>query len=249
MSKPITATIITLNEERHIEAVVASAFRLCDEVLVIDSESTDRTVELAEKAGARAIVQPYLGDGPQKHFGVQFAKNDWILSLDADERLGDGLVAAVEALDLEAAAEASFAFRRRTYVGDAWIKVWYPDYTTRLYHKGRAAYEDAIGHASVVGGVTRKIDADLLHYSFTDYGHLVSRAPKFALRGAKQVMERGRKVTCLSPLAHGLGAFLKDYILRGGILHGTDALNIAVNGAYVAYMKYAIALEKQRQAR
>lgn len=167
-ARPITATITTLNEERHIEAVVASALRVCDEVLVIDSESTDRTLELAEKAGAHAVVQPYQGDGPQKHFVVQFAKNNWILFLDADERLRDELVVVLEALDLDNAPEAFFAFRRRTYVGDAWARVWCPDFTTRLYHKQRAAYHDVIGHASVVGEPNRKIKADILHYSFTD---------------------------------------------------------------------------------
>lgn len=248
MPLPITATIITLNEERNIEAVIASARRVCDQVVVVDSESTDRTAELARSAGAQVVVQPYLGDGPQKHHGVQSAKNDWILSLDADERLSDELVRAIEGIDLATAPEASFAFSRRTFVGEKWIKVWYPDYTTRLYHKERAAYAKEIGHASVIGTPTRKVRADILHYSFTGYADLIGRVRKFSERGARQVLERGGVVNCFSPVLHGAAAFLKHYIVAGGIFHGIDGLNISVNSAFVAYMKYAIALEMKRKA-
>jgi len=246
LPRAITATIITLNEERNIEAVVASARRVCDEVIVVDSQSTDRTVELAEKAGARVIVQEYLGDGPQKQFGVQFAKNDWIFSLDADERFDENAVAALEALDLEHTRLARFSIRRKTYVGERWIKIWYPDRTTRLYHKGRAAYENSIGHASVVGGALGHIEGDLLHYSYGSYSDLAGRVKKFAARGAKQLVDKGASIGPLSPFLHALARFLKHYVVKLGFLQGVDGLTISVTSAYVVYMKYAIALETQR---
>jgi glycosyltransferase involved in cell wall biosynthesis len=249
MPRPITATIITLNEERNVEAAVRSALRVCDEVIVVDSQSSDRTVELAQKAGAKVVVQPYLGDGPQKHFGVQFARNDWIFSLDADERFDENAVAALEAMDLDNASCARYAIRRKTYVGDRWIKIWYPDWTTRLYHKARAAYEPSIGHASVVGGQSGRIDADLLHYSYASYADLAGRVPKFSARGAKQLLQKGRPVSPFAPAAHAAARFFKHYVVKRGFLYGVDGLNIAVTSAYVVYMKYAIAVEEQRKQR
>jgi glycosyltransferase involved in cell wall biosynthesis len=132
MPNAITATIITLNEEANVSGVVASAFTVCDEVLVIDSGSGDRTAELAEAAGATVHVQPYLGDGPQKDFGVQFARNDWILSIDGDERLEDSAIRCIRSLDLARTSYDAFAFRRKTFVGDRWMRIWYPDYVARL---------------------------------------------------------------------------------------------------------------------
>ncbi|TAL17894.1 glycosyltransferase family 2 protein [bacterium] len=249
MARPITATIITLNEEQNVEAVVASALRVCDEVIVVDSCSTDRTVELAEKAGARVLVQPYLGDGPQKNYGVPFAKNDWIFSIDADERFEDEAVAAIMALDLEKAPFDSYAVRRKTFIGDKWIKTWYPDYVTRLYDRRKCAYTNVIGHASVVGGRNKKLRADLLHYSYADLRDLIKRIDKFAARGAKQLLEKGGMIGVFAPVAHGFGRFFKQLVLRRGYVDGFYGLTVAVVSGFGAYMKYALALEQQRSTK
>lgn len=241
MPRRITCTIITLNEEASIADAVANALRVCDEVIVVDSESTDRTREIAEKAGARVFVQPYLGDGPQKRVGVKFAKNDWIFSLDADERFDESAVRALLALDLDHTPCARFTIRRKTFVGSRWIKVWYPDTTTRLYRKDLAGYSDSIGHASVEGGRLGEIDGDLLHYSYKSWADLVSRVPKFAVRGAVQLRQKEGRPGSLSPLFHALARFLKHYVVKRGFLLGVDGLTIALTSAYVVYMKYAIA--------
>lgn len=247
LPRPITATIITLNEERNIEEVIRSAQRVCDEVIVVDSLSADRTVELAQAAGAKVVLQPYLGDGPQKQVGVPLAKNDWIFSIDADERFDDNAVAFLETLDLDRTPFARFSIRRKTFVGDKWIKVWYPDRTTRLYHRNKASYEASIGHASVVGGKLGKIDGDLLHYSYRDYADLARRVEKFSARGARQLLAKGGRISPLAPVTHGLARFFRHYLLKGGFREGLDGLNIAVTSAYGVYMKYAIAIEQQRK--
>lgn len=246
MSRRITCTIITLNEEANIADAVASALRVCDEVVVVDSDSTDRTREIAEKAGARVFLQPYLGDGPQKRVGVQYAKNDWIFSLDADERFDESGVRAVLALDLDNTPYARFTIRRKTFVGSRWIKIWYPDTTTRLYRKDLAGYSMSIGHASVEGGRLGELDGDLLHYSYKSWADLVARVPKFAVRGAVQLRERSGRPATLSPVFHGLARFFKHYIVKRGFLLGLDGLTISLTSAYVVYMKYAIAVRDSK---
>jgi glycosyltransferase involved in cell wall biosynthesis len=129
----ITGTIITVDEEDHIEVCIASLLKVCAEVLVVDSLSTDRTAELAIAAGARVIPHACLGEGPQRHFTEKHAANDWILALDADERLDDEPVAAIRAAPLTDPAEA-FAFNRKSYVGPRWLREpgFYPDFVMRL---------------------------------------------------------------------------------------------------------------------
>ena len=128
----ITANIITLNEEKNIEAVIKSVQTVCDEVLVVDSISSDRTCEIAESLGAKVIKQAYLGDGPQKAFGAPYASNDWILSIDADERLDLNSIEEIKKLDLENSSYDAYSFARKTFVGKSYIKLWYPDRVARL---------------------------------------------------------------------------------------------------------------------
>jgi glycosyltransferase involved in cell wall biosynthesis len=248
MSLPITATIITLNEEANIEATIASVQRVCDEVIVVDSCSTDKTQKLASALGAKVIVQPYLGDGAQKHHGVQFAKNDWILSIDADERLDENAVARIKELSLSSTSISAYAFKRKTFIGERWVKVWYPDWVTRLYHKERAAYELEIGHASVVGGEIKKLDCDMLHYSYAGYADLIGCIRKFAERGAKQLHAKGRRISRVSPFTHGFVRFLRFYLIKGGIFQGLDGFSVALDSGFLVYMKYLIALEMQERA-
>jgi len=249
VARPITATIITLNEERNVEAAVASALLVCDEVIVVDSESTDRTRELAEKAGARVLVQAYLGDGKQKDFGVDHAKNEWILSLDADERLDADAVAALSALDFENAPHDAYALRRKTFIGKRFIRVWYPDYVTRLYDRRRCRYLPVGGHSHVDAKNLRRLSCHLLHYSFADYGDYMRRSEKFSTRGARILFEKGRRASALGALLHGAGAFLRQYIVRGGIFHGLDGLIVAVTTAHGVFMKYAMLAAMNRERR
>ena len=140
MRQRITANIITLNEEKNIEAAIRSAQRVCDEVIVVDSESTDQTREIAESLGAKVVARPFRGDGEQKAYAAPIAKYDWILSVDADERLDENAVEAISALDLERTPYHAFSLRRKTFIGDRFVKVWYPDRVTRLYDRRHCAY-------------------------------------------------------------------------------------------------------------
>lgn len=241
----ITANIITLNEEKNIEAAIRSVLSVCDEVLVVDSQSTDKTREIAESLGAKVVVQPYLGDGQQKAFGAPLAKNDWILSLDADERLDTNAIEAIKKLDLDLTPYDAFSFARKTYVGKHFIKLWYPDRVTRLYNRNKCGFEASGGHAKVKTQNVYALDADMLHYSYSDYGEMIKTSHKFITRGARIAHEEGKKASKFDPFLHGIGALFKALILKGGMFHGIHGWNVAIISAFSSYMKYALMLELQ----
>jgi len=241
----ITVNIITLNEEKNIEAAIASVRTIADESLIGDPQSSDKTREIAESLGARVIIQPYLGDGPQKAYGAPLAKNNWVLSIDADERLDTNAIEAILALDLENTPYDAFSFARKTYVGKNFIKLWYPDRVTRLYNRANCGFSTDGGHAKVQTNNVKALDADMLHYSYSNYAEMVQTTHKFITRGARIAYEEGKRATKWDPLIHGFGALFKALILKGGLFHGLDGWNVAVISAFSSYMKYALMVEMQ----
>ena len=245
----ISGIITTLNEEANIADAIASLRQVCDEIVVVDSESTDRTVEIARELGAKVYLQKYLGDGIQKNVALQYVTNRWVLSIDADERLSDELVAWIRDTDFEAAAYDGFAVRRRNYIGSRWVKCcgWYPDHLVRLYRHDRLRFRDVKQHAFVPTTNTLKIKADLIHYRYKNCGELFSKpARNYSTRGAKILYLQGKKANAFTPFWHGTAAFLSNYFLRGGILGGVDGFTLALSIACNSYMKYAKLLEYQR---
>jgi len=241
----ITANIITLNEEKNIEYVIKSVQEVCDEILVIDSLSSDKTCEIAESLGAKVVKQEYLGDGGQKAFGAPLAKNKWILSIDADERLDANAIEAIKKLDLDATSYEAFSFARKTFIGKNFIKLWYPDRVTRLYNRDLCAYSTVGGHAKVESQNIKALDADMLHYSYDDYSHMIKTTHKFITRGARISYEDGKRASSFDPFLHGIGALFKALVLKGGAFHGVNGWNVAVISAFSSYMKYALMLEMQ----
>ncbi|MGC3874101.1 glycosyltransferase family 2 protein [Halomonas sp. GXIMD04776] len=247
----ITGVVITLNEAANIEACLVSLARVCDELIVVDSGSTDATRQLAEQSGARVIEQPYLGDGPQKNVGPAQASHRWVLSLDADERLSKEAIQAIEQLDLEKCEYDSFAFRRRNHLGSRWIKTcgWYPDYCVRLFDRERTGFSDSRQHASVNAAKAARLEADIEHYSFANLSELFTKASgRFSSRAAKIMYLKGKRASSLSPFLHGTNAFLRKYIFQRGFTSGLDGVSVALSAAVNAYLKYAKLLELQRDS-
>lgn len=246
MKKEITATIITLNEEDNIAACIASAQKVCNEIIVVDSKSTDNTVKIAESLGAMVYVQEYLGDGPQKAYGVQFASNDWILSLDADERLDNKAVEVILELDLENTPYDAYVFGRKNFVGKHWFKAagWYPNHVTRLYNKHTASYLPKRAHSSVKAKNTRRLNGHILHYTYRDITHWIDRINKLSSRDAWAMHEKGvKKPASLAPLLHALMAIVRKYILKLGILQGFDGITVTITTAFRTYTKYLKLIE------
>lgn len=246
----ITGTIITFNEEDHIEACIASLLRVCAEVVVVDSLSTDRTVELAIAAGARVIPQAYLGEGPQRNLTERHAAHDWILALDADERLDEELVAAIGALQLEEPGEA-YAFNRKSYVGPRWIRGpgFYPDFVTRLYNRTRAAYEPKPGHAGVLAPRVRRISGHITHYTYDGLSDWIDKINWLTSRDARGMFDAGRPPSASKPPLAALGAAFRQLVLRGGLFRGTDAWLITITSMFRSFMKYQKLNELHAQQR
>jgi glycosyltransferase involved in cell wall biosynthesis len=245
MQRNITATIITLNEEKHIREVIKNVQSVCDEVIVVDSYSSDKTVEIAKSLGAKVVEQKYLGDGGQKAFCEQFASNRWLLSIDADERLTQEAIDYISEMDLDTTTYEGFSFRRQSFIGKKYIRQWYPDRVVRLYDKERCGYNTEGEHGKVQTDNFKDLDVDMLHYSFTDFGMLVRKADRFAVNLAHVRYNEGKRASWYDPFVHGAGAFFKGMIVKGGILGGLQEWHVAFASAYNSYMKYVIMLELQ----
>lgn len=243
MNNKITVNIITLNEEKNIADAINSVKEIADEIIVVDSLSTDKTCEIASSLGAIVIKQKYLGDGAQKAFVVEHAKNDWILSIDADERVDVDAINEIKKLNLSTTIHDSFSFARKTYVGKKFIKLWYPDRVTRLYNKTKCGFSTIGGHAKVEGESICDLSAHLLHYSYNNYSEMIKTSHKFIERGARLSYESGKRAKKYDPFIHGMGALFKALILKGGLFHGIDGFNVAVVSAFSSYMKYALMIE------
>lgn len=245
----ISGIVTTLNEERNIAECIRSLRQVCDEVVVVDSYSSDRTCDIARGEGATVVMQSYLGDGIQKNVALSHVKNQWVLSIDADERLMPNLVEAIKTIDFDTTPYDGFAVRRRNMIGSRWVKAcgWYPDYLVRLYRHDKLRFRAVKQHAGVPTDNTCRLKGDLLHYRYRNIGELFAKPERnYSTRGAKILYQQGRRANALTPILHGTGAFLSNYILRGGILGGVDGLTLSLAVATNSYLKYAKLLEYQR---
>ncbi|WP_027965689.1 glycosyltransferase family 2 protein [Halomonas halocynthiae] len=237
---PITGIIITLNEADNITECIASLKPVCDEIIVVDSNSQDDTAVRATAAGAQVISQSYLGDGPQKAFAVPQAKNDWILALDADERLDDDAIAAIHQLALDD-PKTAYRFRRRNFAGHHWVKAagFYPDPVTRLYNRTTSGYLPKKAHSSVKAPKEVDLNAHICHFTYRDLSHWITRINQLSSRDAWAMKERGKKPSNWRPALHAINAMLRKLIFKGGIFQGADGMTVAITTAFHAYMKYA----------
>jgi len=246
---PITGIITTLNEEHNIVEAVNSLFQICDEVIVVDSLSSDQTVALAQQAGAKTYLQEYLGDGIQKNVGIQYASHEWIFSMDADERVSPELAQLINNLDLENTPFFGFAVRRKNLIGSRWVKScgWYPDYLVRLFKHSKIRFSAVKQHASVPTHNCAKLKGDLIHYRYQNLGELFAKPGRnYSTRGAKILYNQGKRARFYSPFVHGTSALFVNLFIRGGILGGVDGFTLSLSIALNSYLKYAKLLEYQR---
>jgi glycosyltransferase involved in cell wall biosynthesis len=251
----ITATIITFNEADHIRAACESV-SFADEILVVDSQSTDETRTIAEACGARVLNRPWPGFAAQKQFAADEAKHEWVLSLDADERVSSDLrdsILKLKKTDDTQLADGYRIARRSMYMG-RWIRGggWYPDYQLRLYQKSKGRWEGAYIHESVKmqsNSRIERINGDLLHYTVRDASHHHRMiGERYAPLSAKQMYESGRRTSPLRIMTAGPAAFIRGFLLKGGFRDGLEGFAIARFAAHHAFLKHLMLWEIQKAA-
>lgn len=246
---PLTVTVITFNEAAHIEACLASV-AWADEILVVDSGSTDGTPDLARAKHARVIVRDWPGYSAQKNFAAGEATHDWILSIDADERVTPELATEIRATLAAAPAEAGFRLPRVTWHLGRWIRVtdWYPDYQLRLYERRRAAWAPHRVHESVTAdGPVGRLTRDLQHYAYRDVSHHLQTIDRYTTLAAEEMHANGRRAGLVDLVAHPPAAFLRNYVIRRGFIAGTPGFIISVMNAFYVFMKFVKLWALQRK--
>jgi glycosyltransferase involved in cell wall biosynthesis len=243
----LSAVLITLNAAGLLEPCLAS-LAFCDEIVIVDSGSTDRTPEIARKYGARLIRKEWLGFGRQKQFAVDQAGNEWVLCIDADERVSPRLAESIaEALRTPVAPVYRMA-RCNRFLG-RWLRhgEGYPDWSARLFDRRSARWSDDPVHEKVLYAVTPgTLQGDLLHESAESLRDYLDKQNRYTTLAALDLLERGRSASPLQLVASPLVRFFKFYVFRLGFLDGLPGLAHTVIGCMNSFMKYAKLLELQR---
>jgi glycosyltransferase involved in cell wall biosynthesis len=250
----ISAVIITKDESSNIAGAIESV-DWADEVLVVDSESTDNTREIASESGAKVIVQPWLGFARQKQFAADNAANDWVLSLDADERISAKLkdeLLTLKGLETESLAYGYQIPRLSIYMGrEIRGGGWYPDWQLRFFNRNFGKWKDVVIHESVQmndGAGVKKLKGDILHFSIPGaaYHHKLL-GERYAPLAARQMFENGRRTSPFKIITAGFTAFIQAYFLKAGFRDGLAGFVIARFAAHHAFLKHLLLWELQNK--
>jgi len=241
MTKPrISATIICMNEETHIKACLESV-SWCDEIVVVDSGSTDRTVEIAKQFTSKVIHHDWPGFIEQVNFAMAQATGDWILCIDADERCSPGLKDAIQKVIPELDGVGGFELKRHTWYLGRWINHggWYPDWKTRFVKRAGAKCVGHEPHYRIVPeGPVKKLDADILHYTYDDFKDHIRTMDKYSDVVSREMQDEGKKFRLIMALVHPWGKFINCYILKLGFLDGWAGFVISMTSAFYVFAKY-----------
>jgi glycosyltransferase involved in cell wall biosynthesis len=243
----LSAIIIAKNEARNIGACLDS-LAFCDERIVVDGGSEDGTDEIARARGARVATAAWSGFGAQKNFALSQASGDWVLSIDADERVTTALAHIIKDAIGRPGVDGYEMPRRSSFLGrEMRHSGWSPDYVLRLFRRGRGRFTDDLVHERVVcDGSVRRLPEPLLHYPVIGLEDAVGRMDRYSTAGAEMLVGAGRRVSFASGIAHGLWSFLRTYVWRLGFLDGREGFLLAVANAEGTYYRYMKAWLKAR---
>lgn len=236
----LSVTVITKNEVNFIRACLDSV-RWADEIIVVDSGSTDGTVEICREYTDKIMLTDWPGFGPQKNRALAMAKSEWVLSLDADEQVSPEL--KQEILSAMSFPEDHAAFdlpRRSSYCGRRMRHGgWWPDYVTRLFRRGSARFSDDLVHERlVVDGRIGRLCEPLIHAAFENLENVLETMDRYSTIGARMMHDRGKKATMATAILHGFWSFFHTYVVRAGFLDGRAGFMLAVSNAEGTYYKY-----------
>ncbi|MDH5559740.1 MAG: glycosyltransferase family 2 protein [Deltaproteobacteria bacterium] len=240
----LSAAIITRNEESNIADCIES-LSWADEVVIIDSESTDKTREIAGSLGAKVIIQPFLGHVRQKQLAVDSCEHDWVICLDADERISPELRESIFELFQNTDPESlknGYRMSRRSFHMGRWIMHggWYPDKNIRLFNRSRGKWSGVDPHDRVeIEGEAGELKGDLEHFVFRDLSHNVQQNNFFSSISARIFYEENKKPSFLKLIMKPPGKFIETYVVKRGFLDGMPGFIISVGAAYSMFLKYA----------
>jgi glycosyltransferase involved in cell wall biosynthesis len=237
----LSVIIITKNEADNIRACLESV-AWADEIIAVDSGSTDGTAEICRESGARVYVHDWPGFGMQKNRALSYATNKWVFSIDADERVTAELRTAIEAV-LRTDNDSCAAYRisrLSSYCGRFMRHSgWYPDYIVRMFRRDAARFSDDLVHERlIIDGSVGQLDGELLHYAFDNIEEVLSKVNHYSSAGALMMQKRGRNASLTGAVLRGLWSFLRTYILRRGFLDGREGFMLAVSNAEGTYYRY-----------
>jgi glycosyltransferase involved in cell wall biosynthesis len=245
---PLTVAVIALDAAGQIGPCLASVEALADELLVVDSGSTDETAAVARRHGARVEHKEWLGFGRQKQHAVSIAKNDWVLCLDVDERVSEPLAHSIRAAFGSRRYHAYRMARRNRFLG-AWLGhgEGYPDWSLRLFHRAYASWSnDEVHEAVLTTAEVGRLDGDLLHDSAEDIATYLAKQNRYTSLHAQALYNQGVRASHWRLLASPLARFLKFYFLRAGFLDGGAGFAHVVIGCNNTFQKYLKLIELQK---
>jgi glycosyltransferase involved in cell wall biosynthesis len=237
----VSVTVITRNEAANLAAALTSV-AWADEIIVVDSESTDETVAIAKRFTPRVEVRAWPGYAGQKNYAASLASHDWILSLDADERVTPPLAVEIRATLAATPVHAAFRIPRVTWHLGRWIRTtdWYPDHQLRLYDRRAAHWTGRYVHESLtVNGSLGTLAAELEHYPYRDITDHLETIGRYTTFAAQQMRDEGRRAGLIQMAGHPPLAFLRNYVARGGFRDGVPGFIISALNAYYVFLKFA----------
>jgi glycosyltransferase involved in cell wall biosynthesis len=238
----LSAIVITRNEAHNLDDCLQSLKGLVNEIIVVDSQSTDDTVAIATHHGAQ-VSQPadWPGFGPQKNRALSLATCEWVLSIDADERVTPELAVEIQKTLQDSPRGVAFEIPRLSWYCGRFIRHagWQPDHVLRLFKRESAKFSDDLVHERVVTDArVESLKNHLLHYSYLNFSQVLSKVDAYSSASAKQAYAQGKRSTVARALGHGAWAFFRTYVIRAGFLDGGHGLALSISNAETSYYKY-----------
>lgn len=237
---PISLTVITKNEEHNIERCLRSA-PFVSEIVVVDSDSTDRTQEKARSLGAEVYNENWRGFGPQRRLAVAKCNYDWILTLDADEALSPELSKEIQDRFTDLEPQVGYQFPRISFHLGRWIRHggWYPDYQLRLFNRKHSQWDEAVIHEKVIAPRTQKFQHPIRHWVFQDLFHQVQTNNRYSTLQAEDLHKKGKGFSFWKLIFKPKSKFFETYVFKLGFLDGRAGFIIAVGAAYSVFLKWS----------
>ncbi len=237
----ISVILITKNEAANIQACLQSV-SFANEIIVVDSQSSDKTVEIAQQMGAKVtITSDWPGFGPQKNRALDLATGDWVLSIDADERVTPELQAEILAITANSEASAAYMIPRLSWYCGRFMRHsgWYPDYVLRLFRRGQARFSNRLVHEIIeTSAKTGYLNNHMLHYSYMNFEQVLEKINKYSSAAAAQAALEGKRGSFGQAVLHGFWSFFRTFVIKKGFLDGRYGFALAISNGATSYYKY-----------